>query len=202
MSHNDNKKISHGLKKILTKKILFLILVIATSHFFVFFNPRPVLGAEISKSEIISLINEKRIKHNLSPLSINANLEIAAQNKSEYLINNNYFAHNTPDGKQFSSWIKDSGYKYSLIGENLAMNFNSSKSAFNAWMKSQSHRDNILDPNFTEIGIGLNQKNKQNMIVVIFGRSDKLPLSLELTIGSHISEIFDISKKIQHFNTV
>lgn len=197
MSHDDNKKISHGLKKILS-----LILVIASSQFFIFYNPCSVLAGEISESEIISLINEKRIKHNLSPLSINPNLQIAAQNKSDYLINNNYFAHNTPDGKQFSSWIKDSGYKYSLIGENLATNFSSSKNIFNAWMKSQSHRDNILDPNFTEIGLGLNQKNKQSMVVVIFGRSDKLPLSLELTIGTHISEIFDISKKIQHFNSV
>ncbi len=188
------------MKKILTKKILFLILVIASSQFFIFYNICPALAGEISESEIISLINEKRIKHDLSPLSMNINLEIAAQNKSDYLINNNYFGHNTPDGKQFSSWIKDSGYKYSLIGENLATNFSSSKNTFNAWMKSQGHKDNILDPNFTEFGIGLNQKNNQSMVVVIFGRSDKLPLSLELTIGTHISEIIDLSKKIQNYS--
>ncbi len=190
------------MKKFITKNILSLILVIASSQFFIFSNPLPVVASGISEKEILFSINEQRISSRLEPLILNTRLSSAATNKSIYLLENNYFAHNTPDGKQFSSWIKESNYEYSLIGENLATNFHNSKDILKAWMKSNSHRDNILDKNFTEIGIGFNEKNNQTMVVVIFGRSNKLPLSLELTIGTHISEILDISKKIKSFNTV
>ncbi|MDD4290512.1 MAG: CAP domain-containing protein [Patescibacteria group bacterium] len=173
------------IKKILIK---FTALLVITSVGFLFIDINSVIAYEkVSTDKIFELVNKERIKNNTSPLKINSNLVRAANNKAKFLIDNNTFEHNTQN-KKFSDWIKESGYNYSFIGENLAENFFDSKSAIVAWLESESHKENMLNKNFTETGIAIIQKNNRIIIVQIFGRPISKELSLEKTIKEHISE--------------
>lgn len=68
-----------------------------------------------------------------------------------------YFEHTAPSGKEFFEWIDESGYAYSIAGENLAANFNtiSPEAMVEAWMGSKLHRDNVLDERYSETGLGV-----------------------------------------------
>jgi len=167
-------------KNIKSLAILFLIPVLTF-----FYNIEIVIAKPlISEKDIFNRINTERIKNDIIPLTLNNKLTQAAINKAKDLVENNYFDHNSEDGKTFSSWIKKTGYKYSFIGENLAKDFSDSKLTIKAWLKSPGHKENILNENFTETGIAV----YNNIIVQIFGRPEIMPISLKKTIGTHLSE--------------
>jgi uncharacterized protein YkwD len=170
-------------------KIFLIILIISTQWTYIGNTPIVIAKENISSAEIFKLVNKEREKINISKLTLNNKLIQAAKNKAKSLIDQEYFDHNSPDGKQFSTWIKDTGYKYSFIGENLAINFQNDKSIIDAWMKSESHKENILEENFTETGIAILNDNGKIIIVQIFGRPETKPITLEQTIKNHISEI-------------
>lgn len=102
----------------------------------------------ISRSEVISLVNKSRAKEGLSMLKENSQLSEAAKAKADDMIKNDYFAHTSPSGKDPWYWLKKIGYKYKLAGENLAINYDSAKEQHEAWMKSPSHKKNIMNPLF------------------------------------------------------
>ncbi len=141
-------------------------------------------SSNISAREILELVNTERAKNNIPSLKINNKLIQAANNKANYLVKNNYFSHSSRDGKSFSTWIKKTTYKYSFVGENLAKDFPSSKLIVAAWLKSPGHKENLLNENFTETGIAVNN----NIVVQIFGRPETIPLSLKTTINKQLSE--------------
>ncbi len=107
------------------------------------------------RTEIIRLVNEERNKEGLSELWENQKLNQAAFLKAQDMIGNNYFAHNSPSGVSPWDWFDQVGYQYKYAGENLAMNFSSALSVFKAWMKSDSHRENILSPRYNQIGVAV-----------------------------------------------
>ena len=84
-----------------------------------------------------------------------------------------YWAHFAPDGTSPWSFFLSFGYKYRYAGENLARDFQDAPSAVNAWMNSPSHRENILNPNYRDIGIGVVEGNlagvNTTIIVQFFG---------------------------------
>ena len=173
-----------NIKKII--RTIVILFVISTKLFF--FNSVNMAIAEpnISERTIFELVNKERIKNNIAPLTFNNKLTQSAINKVKDLVENNYFDHSSEDGKTFSSWIKESGYEYSFIGENLAKDFYNNESIIKAWLKSPGHKENILNRDFTETGIAV----YDNVVVQIFGRPELMPLSLEKTIGDHLSENF------------
>ena len=67
----------------------------------------------------------------------------------------NYWAHNSPSGRDPWSFFQEVGYKYIYAGENLARDFMNSESVVEAWMNSPSHRENLLNPNYKEIGLAV-----------------------------------------------
>jgi hypothetical protein len=69
------------------------------------------------------------------------------------MVANNYFAHTSPYGITPWHWFKEVGYTFRFAGENLAVNFLESRDVQQAWLNSPTHRANVLNPNFTEIGI-------------------------------------------------
>jgi hypothetical protein len=71
------------------------------------------------------------------------------------MFSKNYWAHVAPDGTTPWDFIKKNGYNYSSAGENLARDFNDSQSVVSAWMASKSHRENIVNLHYREIGIGV-----------------------------------------------
>ncbi len=157
-----------------------------------------VFASEISSQNILKLINQERSEHNLQPLKENHKLKIAADKKTESLLKYNYFSHTSPEGKRFFKWIEEADYQYLYAGENLAMDFMTAEGIVDAWMKSKSHRENILSDKYTETAIsvkaGIFKDHPTIMVSQIFGRpkiSEK-----ELT-KNNINAIINNNKKNQ-----
>ena len=112
-------------------------------------------ASDISKSKIIELVNKSRSSEGLSPVKENDILSKAAKSKANDMIKNDYFAHTSPSGKDPWYWFSSAGYDYKFAGENLAINYDDAKEQHEAWMKSSSHRKNILNGNYTEIGVAV-----------------------------------------------
>ena len=110
------------------------------------------------KQEILQLVNQERKAIGLSPLSSgNAKLTSAAQKRAgEQVI---VFSHTRPDGSKWSTVLSENGIKYTTAGENVAYGQKSAKEVMTAWMNSSGHRANILNADFSEIGIGVYYKN-------------------------------------------
>lgn len=123
----------------------------------------------LSSSEIISLTNLERTKSLLSPLQPNEALTKAAQSKAKDMFDKDYFAHIDSEGNGSWNFIESEGYIYQHAGENLARNFNSADSLISAWVKSDSHRNNLLSKNYTDIGVAVLENNNQVYIVQLFG---------------------------------
>ena len=83
------------------------------------------------------------------------------------MIKNNYFAHTSPAGIAPWHWFDENKYDYKYAGENLALGFSSVESEHQAWMDSPTHKKNILNPNFKEIGIAVGKGTIDNNLVTI-----------------------------------
>lgn len=135
----------------LYKKIILAVFVIS---FFAVPNSA-VLAANITSKSVIELANKARAKAGLPTLVENDKLSAAARDKVKDMVKEDYFAHTSPAGKTPWDWLKQNEYKYKYAGENLAMNYDSAEEQQAAWMKSQSHRANILNGNYQEIGVAV-----------------------------------------------
>jgi len=110
------------------------------------------LGQKI-RYPAIDLINKERANEGIEPLSRNQLLTNSATAKACDLRDKNYWAHIAPDGTQPWELFIDEGYFYTYAGENLCMN-QDEVTCVKTCMASKKHRENILDPNFEDIGIG------------------------------------------------
>jgi hypothetical protein len=113
----------------------------------------------LSKDNIISLHNINRKENgDLVPLKENAKLNFSSDIKLKDMFAKQYFDHISPSGTGVADLGKEAGYDYIIIGENLAMgNFKDDKALVDAWMASPGHRANILNKNYTEIGIAVSK---------------------------------------------
>lgn len=122
---------------------------------------------------IIALTNTYRSSLNLNGLTVNSRLTQAAINKASDMLKRSYFSHTGPDGQKFSQWVKDINYDYFYVGENLAIDFADPEEAFDAWLKSEKHRQNIERAEFQEIGVACIKGRFNNrdtwVIVQLFG---------------------------------
>ena len=85
---------------------------------------------------------------------MNADLAAVAEKKAEDMRDNNYFSHNSPTYGSPFDMMKQFGISYKAAGENIAKGQKTPEEVMNGWMNSQGHRDNILNANFTDIGVG------------------------------------------------
>jgi len=111
-------------------------------------------AAPITTGNIEAMVNAERTQRGINPLKVNDSLNRAALNKSQDMISKNYFEHYA-QGLTPWDFIKNQDYDYLYAGENLAMDFSTSEGAVSAWMNSTSHRKNILNPDFQEMGVGV-----------------------------------------------
>lgn len=117
-------------------------------------SSRTVSKLKADENHILGQVNEERAKAGLAPLKIDYRLVSTARAKSQDMIDNGYFAHESPVlGSPFEQ-LKRAGISYRYAGENIAGNTSASR-AMEAWMNSPGHRVNILNPEFTHIGIGV-----------------------------------------------
>lgn len=137
------------------------------------------ISTKISSQEVITLTNQQRQGMGIAPLSENELLDRAALAKGEDMVAKNYWAHISPDGKTPWVFISGTGYKYISAGENLARDFSDAPAVVSAWMASKSHRENLLDPNFKEIGVAVLDSNIGGvngvLIVQEFGQPQFVP---------------------------
>ncbi len=106
-------------------------------------------------SEIASLSNQYRTNSGLGALALNSQLVGSAQAKAEHMATNNYFAHDSPDGRSPWDFIIAGGYSYSAAGENLALSNQSASAVVTGWYNSPGHKANMMSANFTEVGYGV-----------------------------------------------
>ncbi len=111
-------------------------------------------ASSITKSNVIKEVNYQREIRGIKPLSEDVRLEKAAEEKSNDMINKDYFEHYA-NGLTPWVFISNQNYDYLYAGENLAMDFHTSEGMVRAWMSSPTHRKNILNPDFDDTGIGI-----------------------------------------------
>jgi hypothetical protein len=111
--------------------------------------------ASVMAAVLVDMANNDRNVNNVSTLTLNPLLVAAAQAKANDMAAKSYFAHVSPEGVSPWHWFEEAGYRYKYAGENLAVDFSDSTDVNTAWMKSPTHRENLLDPHFTEIGIAI-----------------------------------------------
>ncbi|MDQ5981709.1 MAG: hypothetical protein QG570_466 [Patescibacteria group bacterium] len=161
--------------KFLVGYMLFLAFFVGGSSFMVVQNP-DILGyaTNISTQELLSFTNKVRNNSGLESLKLNSLLSKAAENKAKHMFANNYWAHTAPDGTEPWDFIISSGYSYTYAGENLAVDFSDSDDVVNAWVKSPTHKDNLLNKNYSEIGFavvdGELEGRKTTLVVQMFGK--------------------------------
>jgi hypothetical protein len=129
---------------------IFLLGASAGSSFFVH---KTVEGATIAAEVLVDLTNKDRLALNEAPLTINPVLEQAAALKGQNMADEGYFAHNSPKGVTPWYWFKQVGYNFLYAGENLAINFTEAEDVNQAWLGSPTHKANLINANFREIGI-------------------------------------------------
>ncbi|WP_371068943.1 CAP domain-containing protein [Sediminibacillus sp. JSM 1682029] len=113
-------------------------------------------GQELNEfeQEVVELTNQERAKQGLDPLEIDTELSKVAREKSADMARNGYFDHNSPTYGSPFDMMKQFGISYNTAGENIAKGQRTPEEVVNAWMNSEGHRKNILNGNFTHIGVG------------------------------------------------
>jgi hypothetical protein len=116
-----------------------------------------VLGyaTDMSIGSLLQDTNDQRGSNSLGALTINDQLDSAAQAKANDMAARNYWSHNTPDGNTPWTFITNAGYNYQTAGENLAYGFDTSADTITGWMNSPEHRANILNTTYKDVGFGI-----------------------------------------------
>jgi uncharacterized protein YkwD len=110
----------------------------------------------MSIAGILQYTNAERVKYGLQPLKLQTKLSNSALLKVEDMFTLQYFEHESPTGKTAADLVRSQGYDFQSVGENLALgDFGTDKKLVDAWMNSPSHRKNILNPKFTELGLAV-----------------------------------------------
>ena len=106
------------------------------------------------EKEVIRLINEIRVQYGLKKLAANTALSKVARLKSQDMLNKKYFSHTSPTYGSPFEMMQSFGIRYRYAGENIAYGQRTPQQVVDAWMNSPGHRANILNANFTQIGMG------------------------------------------------
>ena len=127
-----------------------------------------IVEENLSDAEaLLILVNEVRTEAGLTSLVLNDALTKAALAHSIDMETNDYFDHKGLNGSSFGDRTKDAGYTGSALGENIALGQRNTESVHSAWINSEGHRNNILNSNITEMGLG----HSGRYWTQIFGRS-------------------------------
>ncbi len=135
-----------------------------------FLFPHNALASEITEENIYALINSERQKSELQPLVPNDILSHVASLRATDMLENNYFSHQSPNGLMPWDIATIENYEYSILGENLALDYYNAEEVINDWMASPNHRNNILNPLYSETGIEVIQNSDNLLIVQIFAQ--------------------------------
>ena len=195
--HEGNKYRPDILERVSIGVMLFLILLSFTLANLqsILWIGSDFLVSSILPAVIIDLTNEERTHETLGTLKRSPLLDEAANLKAQDMAKYSYFAHYSPTGVSPWFWFDKVSYNFLHAGENLAVYFTDSGDVVKAWMNSPAHRDNILNENFTEIGVGTAKGEYKGFptvfVVQLFGTPQSLastkPTALTLEVTSNTS---------------
>lgn len=177
---------NHRAQALHTEALFAYVLLLAVFNLGIrFFHTQvpSVLGyaTDIRVEQLLETTNAKRRDAGLEPVSLNGALSQAAAAKAADMFANNYWAHNSPAGKTPWDFIISAGYRYTLAGENLAKNFQTSSGVVDAWMNSPTHRDNIVKAGYREVGFavvnGVLSGEETTLVVQMFGAGSAAPIA-------------------------
>lgn len=154
--HAGNRYTPHSLQKAALAGMFTLILLsftVANVQSLVWIASDWMVST-ILPAVIVKETNAERATDALPPLRRNATLDAAATLKAQDMAKGQYFAHYSPTGVSPWYWFGQAGYSYVHAGENLAIHFTDSSEVVEAWMNSPTHRANIMNGNYVDIGIG------------------------------------------------
>ena len=106
------------------------------------------------EAEVIRLVNDIRKQNGLSPLTANWELSRVARYKSQDMLDNRYFAHNSPTYGTPVEMMRAFGLSFRTAGENIAYGYATPQKVVDGWMNSSGHRANILNASYKQIGVG------------------------------------------------
>ena len=170
---NDHKP--HALRPVALRAYAYILITakVLSAVFLFAAYPNQAHFAAYTSSTVIALTNQSRADAKVAALKENSLLAQAAQRKAKDILARNYFSHTTPDGKRFWTWIDGAGYSYTLAGENLAIDFTTPESAHAALLASPTHKANILNARYKEIGVavvtGQMDGQETTVLVEMFG---------------------------------
>ncbi|RHW41738.1 SCP-like extracellular protein [Neobacillus notoginsengisoli] len=118
---------------------------------------KPTAGIDKFEQQVIDLTNVQRQQNGLPPLKADTKLSGVAEKKSIDMQQKNYFSHTSPTYGSPFDMMRDFGVTYRSAGENIAMGQRTPQEVVQAWMNSEGHRQNILNRDFTHIGVGFEQ---------------------------------------------
>lgn len=145
-----------------------------------------ILGrtSEIQTVELLGDTNKERQTQGIGDLKLNDQLSQAAFLKAQDMFKYDYWAHTSPNGVEPWKWFGDVGYNYSVAGENLAKNYPTSDATVGAWMNSASHRANILNASYVDVGFavveGTLEGRATTLVVAYYGA----PVTFEAVQGA------------------
>lgn len=118
-------------------------------------NNAPETGVLTYAEQVVELVNAERAKAGLHALTLDTEIASAALVRAKETEIS--FSHTRPDGRRFSTVLSDNGISFRGAGENIAWGQRTPEEVMNSWMNSEGHRANILNPNYTKIGVGFYQ---------------------------------------------
>lgn len=125
------------------------------------------------ENEIVSLVNDERDSNGLYAYDVDTRLRAAARAHAADMACNGFTGHTGSDGSSVGDRVLAQGYSWSWIGENYMVTQNGPQTAFNWWMNSTPHTNNILSPNYTEFGVGYiysSESDYGGYFVIVFAR--------------------------------
>lgn len=150
------------------------------------------LATDINVEKLLNLTNQKRLEQGLAPLDLDPQLSQAAAGKANDMFVKDYWAHNSPDGTTPWVFIKNAGYSYFYAGENLAKNFVNSEGVVDAWMVSSSHRQNLLKPEYQDVGFavvnGRLGGEETTLVVQMFGAKQSAQVAVNPAVSSVVQK--------------
>jgi hypothetical protein len=167
----------------------------------IFLLPNSVFASSITPEKIIELTNQERANVGMEKLTANQILAKAAYDKADAIFNAQTFEH-TINGQKFSAWVREAGYQYNATGENLAIDFNTSEGVMKAWLASASHKENLLNPQYKEIGVAVKEgkfENENSIVVVqIFGDPVATPIVKGVTENNIAPSVVEAGSTIEN----
>ena len=198
----NNKYKSRFLESNTLLYCVVLLVVLKVITVFVSFNiPNNIFFADITKIALENFVNQTRQSYGLQPLAESQKLDQAAQLKAENMVVNDYFAHTSPQGITPWYWFTHVEYNYKYAGENLAVGFFDSEEVYNAWLNSPSHKSNIINPNYKEVGTAvLTGYGENNAIVVVQEFGSQRVVSQTVTKNDNLTPVIGQQEKTAVIN--